>query len=285
MEFFKIDEIDSGTFHKVFKKVLWPTIVTIIIALAIQIAVIWAYFNFEMRNIKSFVPIVSMFCIVFICCGINEIFRKLRPSNWLLTISDDNIYIKFRSCLYEHLARHKKGIISLKPSEIEAFRETYIIDTIVTGRSKRQIKNLYLDISIHDELVPLQEALANEHRNYGFGKVRKSKIEVSWLDFPVTVSKENIIRINITGISPSEKSLFVELKNMGIKELKSSKEVFNFVNLKREPPNDVIRQRIVELLKEGRRYNARNAIEYFYLISRKQTNDMIEELVQEYILK
>jgi hypothetical protein len=287
VDFYRITEINTDTFYKVFKKALRPAFIAIVIVLAVQIVIVWAYFNFEMRNIKVIVPIISMFCIVFIYRGLYELFRKLKRSNWLLAISDDAIYVKFRSCFYEHLGKLDKQIISIKPSEIEAFRKVSIVDVIATGRSKSRIKNTYLEIIIRGSLAFLQKALANEHKDYGLGKTIKSRIEISCLDFPVIVSQENTIRINITEI-PGKNDLIAELKNVGIKELEASDKVFSFFNIMNKKDMlsaDVAKQRIVELLKEGRRLDARNAIQYYYLIDRKQTNSMMEQLLQECGLK
>jgi hypothetical protein len=140
-----------------------------------------------------------------------------------------------------------------------------------------------------NDLSILQKALAEEHRNYGLGKTKKSRIEVSRLEFTTTIPEQNVIRLNITGITPNQQQqLFTELKNLGIKELDTSNHFFKFFNtiIKKDMlSEDTAKKRIVELLKEGRRLDARNAIQYYYLISRKQTNEMIEKLVQEYILK
>jgi hypothetical protein len=289
LELFKLNEIDTNSFRKVFKNVFWPLVVVLVIIIAIQITVIWAYLNFNMRNIIAIVPIISMFCAVFFFHGIYELFRSLKSTNWILTISNDFIYIKFRSSLYEHLAKNDKQIIAIRPSEIEAFRLTHVNDLIATGRSESNIKKIYLDVTVCKELSMLQKALSNEHRDYGLGKTNKSRIEVSYLDFPVTVLQDDIIRINITGIKHKQhQQLFIELKKLGIKELDSCTLKFSFVNtlIKKDMlSEDTAKKRIVELLKEGRRLNARNAIEYYYLISRKQTNEMIEKLVQDHILK
>lgn len=281
MELFRITEIDTSTFHKVFKIGFLYVVITFIVTATIQFAAALAYINAKIPILLLL--IVSMFCVVYMYQCLFDLFKKIKPSNWLLAISDAAIYIKFRSCLYEHYPKEDKQIIRIKLSEIQAFRESHITDIICRGRSKNTQKRVYLDIIVYGGLALLQKALAYEHSNYGLGKKRKSKIELSRLDYPVVVSQENIIRILITGIRPDKNSLVTEFKNLGIEELEVCNKEFDFTKLKSS--DDGACERIVELLKAGRRRDARDAIEHVFHITRKQTPDMIEKLVQEHVLK
>lgn len=281
MELFGITEIDTGTFRKVFKIGFLYVVITFSGTATIQFAAALAYINAKIPIVLLL--IVSMFCVVYMYQCLFGLFRKIKPSNWLLAISDAAIYIKFRSCLYEHHPKEDKQIIRIKLSEIQAFRESHITDIIGRGRSKDRQKRVYLDIIVYGGLALLQKALAYEHSNYGLGKNRKSKIEISRLDFPVIVSQENSIQIDITGICPDKNSLVTEFKNLGIEELDVCNKEFDFTKL--ESTDDGASQRIVELLKAGRRLDARDAIWHVFHITRKQTHDMIKKLVQEHVLK
>jgi len=283
VELFSIDDFNIGTCRKVFKNVLWLLIVALVIIFVIQVAIIWAYLKFDMRNIVIIVPIISIFCVRSFYRGVSLLFKHLKL-NWLLAISADFIYI-------QHLVNNDKQILSIRPSEIKTFKVTNITDVIGSGRSDKSIHGIHLDIVVSSDLSILQKVLADEHWGYYFDKTKKNNfvIEASYLDFPVTVPQDNVIRVNITGVPSKQKQqLFTEFKKLGIKELETSNLNFEFLTtvLKKDMlPECVAKQRIVELLKEGRKGDARNAIEYFYLISRKQANDMIEKLVQEYLCK
>lgn len=99
----------------------------------------------------------------------------------------------------------------------------------------------------------------------------------------MVVFQKNIIRILITYIRPDKNSLVRELNNLGIEELEVCNKEFDFTKLKSS--DACACERIVELLKAGRRRDARDAIEHVFHITRKQTHEMIEKLVQEHVLK
>lgn len=282
MELFRIADIDSSKFRKVFRKGCSYAFIPFIVFVSIQIVIVLAYYWWEISFL--FLLLVSVFCTVFVCKCLLRLFKNLTSSSWLLAISETAVYINFRSCLYEKYSNDNEQVIKFRASEIKAFRQVKITDVICVGRSTSTQQKFYLDIIVSGELAILQKALSNEHFSYGLGKNRRSKIEVSTLEFPVIVSQENIVRVEVTGINSHNKTVIVaELKSLGIEEFEKYNKVYDFKKM--NSTDDGVVQRIVELLSSGRRLDARNVIQYVFKITRKETNKMIEELVQKHVLK
>lgn len=63
MELFRITEIDTGTFRKVFKIGFSYVVITLIVTTTIQFAAALAYINAMIPIVLLL--IVSMFCVVF----------------------------------------------------------------------------------------------------------------------------------------------------------------------------------------------------------------------------
>ena len=75
----------------------------------------------------------------------------------------------------------------------------------------------------------------------------------------------------------------MELKSLGVEELEACNQVFDFT--KREPVSDIIQKRIIEFLKAGRRFDARDAIWHISDLNRKQAYYKICDLEKLHVLK
>ncbi|MCF7956784.1 MAG: hypothetical protein K9M75_13355, partial [Phycisphaerae bacterium] len=222
MEFIRLDEIDSRNFSGVFKNSYFESTAILVFYTILQILGIWGY-------ISGIIPllalaIICLFCVVLIYKCILDIVKKLKPTNWLIAITDNYIYIKFRSYLYNQF-KNDHQVFCLNPPEIQAFRIIQITDVISRGRSKTHCLSTYLDIFVSESLSELSNILKLEYKNIGIKKTSKSKLEISRLDFPVIVLQKNIIRVDISELSPKKELLAAKFKTSGLEELENVEEV------------------------------------------------------------
>ena len=279
MELLKVGEIESVSFEKVFKSGFLGVSVAFTVASTMQIFAVWAYLKLGL-SILIFL-IISMFCVLFLFFSIYDFSQKFKPSNWLKAISNGVIYIKFRSYLLNHSNISDEVIVCIKPSEILFFKETQVVDIIGRVRSKTRRESIYLDLVLACDLTRLHKALISEYSNRN--EFSNYKLEKTWINFPVIISNQNVLRINIPEIRPNRNILFKYLKKLGIKELEKVTHVFDLIDS--NPENIEINGRVLELLNEGRRIDARDAVRHIFDVNHKHAGNMINEIFREYCLK
>jgi hypothetical protein len=119
----------------------------------------------------------------------------LRPSNWLLAVSSEALFVKFRSYLNWHFDGAEAVVVYVPFSEISSMHKTTCrTDTPDVGR--RIIRyHRYLDLHLnHEETELLREAIVRE-RTQRLGRGWR------WRHVPVTVPKPNLLRIEWLGRS------------------------------------------------------------------------------------
>ncbi len=132
-------------------------------------------------------------------------------------------------------------------------------------------------------ILQLEKLLSVQQKLVGLAKTRKF-IEASYIDFPVFTIDDKTIRINVSGVVPNISLLYESFNKYGIKKGETERITYNFIkniDVNNYTYDAVIKKRIIEFLKEGRRYDARNAIEYYYLIGRRETNEMITNYIHD----
>lgn len=273
--------MDGVVLGAVFRRSPFSALITFCVVATLQTAVVVAYVYRQVAFV--FVFIVSIFSFVFLYRCLFELYTRCTRLSWLIGLSDADIYINYRSYLYGNTDKQAKQIVRIGLCEIEAFQETHITDVLYQGRTKSRHTATYLDLITWADVAPLEKALASEHLRHGLGQARRSWIEVSWMDFPVSVPQPKVIRIDVGGITPRKSQLFAELSRLGLRAQDACQKTYDFTQMTSR--DHCALQRIVELLKAGRRLEARQAIEQVFRVAKTEANKMIDALVHEHVVQ
>lgn len=144
-------------------------------------------------GILLWLPAVAAFLVAGFAFGMFA--ASLRPTNWLLKVGPDGLYLKFRSYLNYHFPDSTPSIVFIPFSEIAYVRA-------VTQRQRLPARNgdtapgaiHYLDIRLdHRQAAGLEHALAEERRLAAFkwgGRIR-----MRHRDYPLTVPEPGLVRV------------------------------------------------------------------------------------------
>ncbi len=93
-----------------------------------------------------------------------QLFARLRPSNWLVRISDDGLLIQFRSYLNYHFPREDLTVVSIPFREIRStrlVRERREVPDEIGGESSIRSRRL-VELELAGDSAPLAQALKEE---------------------------------------------------------------------------------------------------------------------------
>ncbi len=153
-------------------------------------------FSLVFKLIGGFVVFVMfLVCLLVFWVTCSSFLATLKKTNWIMKISDDGLYIKYRSYLNSHFFDKAPEVVFIPAPEIKSVYEVYSV-SILPGceGGNQEYKNIYLDILLnHIETSGLKETLDREintmFEQKGFIK-SKSK------HYPVSVPESGVIRID-----------------------------------------------------------------------------------------
>ena len=139
----------------------------------------------------------GFFMLIFSIIYFRSFLKTLKPDNWVVSLADKFILIKFRSFQNAHLPKEDLQIARIKYSEIVSFfigNKTRVTPSASGGKRYEFIK--YLDLYLSSDTSALKDQL-NYERNmkrvsrslhfYVF-VIGKNKIRIHWLDTQTAIS-------------------------------------------------------------------------------------------------
>ncbi len=157
----------------------------------------------------------GFFLLIFSIIYFRSFLKTLKPDNWVVSLADNSLLIKFRSYQNTHLPKDDLQIVQIEYSEIVSFfigNKTRITPSASGGKRYEFIK--YLDLCLSSNTSALKVQLNHE---------RNMKRVSRALHFYVFVISENKIRIHWldtqTAISPGLKHIASTLVAKGLYQI------------------------------------------------------------------
>lgn len=140
---------------------------------------------------------IGGFILLCLLLARRMIAARFHPLNWLVRLSDDSLYIHFRSYLNEHLSADDPTVIFLNFSDIRSAR---LVRETVTKRDMNNRPTTefvhWIELELAVDPAPIVAALADE-------RARPAALEKRWygtsgtlyLDYPVLIETPPFLRI------------------------------------------------------------------------------------------
>jgi len=223
---------------------------------------------------------------VFAICLL--LFKKLvtarfQPSNWLIRMTDDGLFVKFRSYLNNHFSGEDLTVVFLPYSDIRSARllkeRQELADrddrnrSTTTARTRR-----LLEIELAADSAEFADALAKE-RTRVFAKSARGagRPSTRYQHFPVQLASPSLLRIE-WGVVPGAQTILDALTRHTLVQpaVEASKDYVKFEGLSRQEQES----RLLELAESGDMIGAIAMARKLYSYDLTRAKQFVEELMQ-----
>ncbi len=123
---------------------------------------------------------------------------RFLPSNWLLRVDDEGLFIHFRSYLNDHLSADDPTVIFLPYQEIQSARlvREHVTTRDMNNRSTTEFQH-WVELDLATDFAALTDALGTERGRPAVMKKSWYGISSStlYLDYPVQIQNPPILRV------------------------------------------------------------------------------------------
>lgn len=184
--------------------------------------------------------VVAAFMILCVLIYQKVIIARFHPANWLVRMTDNGLYVKFRSYLNDHFDAQDFVVLFLLFSELRSARmvkeRQEVPDQNPRSRTTTTTKRI-LELELAGKTVELAVALGAE-RERVFGKMPRTngRMSTRYQHFPVRLASPTLLRIEwgvvpklqtlldaltrhtLVSASAEEKKDYTQLENLDRKE-------------------------------------------------------------------
>jgi len=154
--------------------------------------------------------VVAAFMILFVLIYQKVIIARFHPGNWLVRMTDNGLFVKFRSYLNDHFDAQDFVVLFLPFSELRSARmvkERQEVPDQSTRSSTTTITKRILELELAGKTVELAIALGAE-RERVFGKMPRTngRMSTRYQHFPVHLASPTLMRVE-WGVVPKLQTL------------------------------------------------------------------------------
>src|SRR5690349_17072694 len=154
--------------------------------------------------------VVAAFMILFVRIYQKVIIARFHPGNWLVRMTDNGLFVKFRSYLNDHFDAQDFVVLFLPFSELRSARmvkERQEVPDQSTRSSTTTITKRILELELAGKTVELAIALGAE-RERVFGKMPRTngRMSTRYQHFPVHLASPTLMRVE-WGVVPKLQTL------------------------------------------------------------------------------
>jgi hypothetical protein len=213
------------------------------------------------------------------------LFRKLilarfHPSNWLVRMSDDGLWIKFRSYLNDHFPAEDLTVVFLAFAEIRSAKfvreRQEIPDTEERGRPTSSIRTRkYVELELAADCQQLTDELAHE-RERVMGRV--TGITTRYHDTPVFFAARDRLRVEWNVVPKAPAFLDAMTRHILVQPAeRSSKDLADFDGLSQKEQE----AKLLELAQSGDKIGAIAMARRLYSYDLAAAKQFVEELLDK----
>ncbi len=215
------------------------------------------------------------------------IFRKMvsarfRPSNWIVRLTDQGLFIKFRSYLNDHFPEHDLIVVFIAHSEIRSARlilQRQEVPDRDDGSRPTAItkKQKLVEVELSSETKELSDALARERARALDGK-NLGKISARFHHLPVRLAAPDRLQIE-WNVEPNAPTFLDALSHHTLirPTQETEKDFVHLETLSRAEQES----RLLQLVESGDKISAITRALRLYNYDLTQAKDFVEELVNK----
>lgn len=140
---------------------------------------------------------ISAIILLFLLSGHHFISNRFHPSNWLVRMGDEGMFIHFRSYLNEHLSAEDPTVAFVGYGDIRTARLVHErVKTRDLNNAPETQSHRYVELELAVDPAPLAAALAKEcARPAAWAKRWYGKSATLYRDYPVLMQSPSFLRI------------------------------------------------------------------------------------------
>ena len=148
--------------------------------------------------------------LLFVLLYRRSVTARFRPSNWLARMTDNGLYVQFRSYLNYHFNPEDFTIVSIPYAEIRSVRLVRQIQQIPEGRNTTQTRiRRIVELGLSVDPAPLEQALSAERARQAPKNARWfGSSSTTYRHYPVSVASSGAVQLE-WGVVPGSK-IFVD---------------------------------------------------------------------------
>ena len=210
MELLTPDQFSINANDIVYKNSPFGAFVAFIVITAFSGIAILMWIDFRLPS--AMIIFCGLVVLIISILYFKKFLKTFKPENWVVSVAENNMLIKFRSFQNSHLPDDEVQVVQIQYSEIASFfigKRTRITPSASGGKRHEFIK--YLDIYLNSDTSALKDQL-NYERNtkrtsralhYFVFVTGKNKVRIHWLDTQ-------------TSITPNLKNIANALRSKGL---------------------------------------------------------------------
>lgn len=206
------------------------------------------------------------------------ILARFRPSNWLLRLEDDGLFVKFRSYLNDRFPEYDPTVVFLPYAEIRSakfVREKREVEDLSEHTAKTTKIRKYVELEVTGDCRQLSEELVKEHERVAKGKAIST---ARYGDFPVRVVAPDRVQIDWTVVPPVQTFLDALTRHTLVRPAESaSKDLAQFNDLSQEQQ----KAKLLGLVQGGDKIAAIAMARKLYGYDLAQAKEFIEDLLSK----
>jgi hypothetical protein len=229
---------------------------------------------------KSAWPAYLAAAVIFLCLLIFHqlILARFRPSNWLLRLNDEGMFVKFRSYLNDRFSQYDLTVVFLSFAEIRSakfVREKRELEDLSEHTGKTTKIRKYVELEVGCDCRQLSEELAKERERVFKGKAISS---ARYGDFPVRVVAPDRVQIDWTVVPGVQMLLDALTRHTLVRPAEaSSKDFIHLESFSREQQE----ARLRELAESGDKIGAITMARRLYSYDLAAAKQFVEELLDK----
>ncbi len=217
MKLKRLQDVDHLTMSRIFKQSLIVNFIVCLFCLGCISGAIYGYCSGDLPLL--FFILLCFFLAFFAVICLNLLRKSSGSANWLVSVRQDRLLIKFRSYLNSHFPASDLQVIQLDPEEIKSACITkQILVSPGKNNGKTQSYHTFLDLNLYEQdMALLVEQLRYERR---LKKPPEGKSHITSCHNPVSVVNGHTIRIEWRSprdfIVPGVRKALLELEKLDI---------------------------------------------------------------------
>ena len=218
--------------------------------------------------------------LLFVLFTMGYVTARFHPSNWLVRMNDDGLYLQYRSYLNYDLPANDPSVVFLSFTEIASAHllkeRVESPDPMKPGATQTQYLR-YVELELSGETSSLLAALSKERGEKAPMKKRwyGSSSSVFYQDYPVTMTAPPFLRIR-WDVHPHAKAFLEALRPYTVISDTVSM-THDFANLQSLSP-DAQQEQLRELATRGQTITAIYTARKLYGCSLEEAKEMVEDL-------
>jgi len=278
MRFYDIKSYSHSADSVVFRNKKLSAVFGGIIVLSFMALLIICWHRGKTPPFASFV-IWTTELFLLLCLGLSvKLLRQATlPTNWLMAIARDGLYLKYRSYLNDKLPAEDMQIVRLEYDEILSCCTVVRQETVLSLNKSRRTKIIgTLELSAPAACIEqLQQALHQERNTH---KHKNRRAGAVFSDYPITIHNQ-AVRIIFNNIRPSIYAAAEMLRQKGVAVLEGRNEKTDLS--RKAADTDDVDKDILSMAQRGDTIAAISVIRQTYDTDIAEAKKYLEDLMAD----